>query len=98
MENLLLKTSAESYGTLSEWREQLDEITRRILYLIAERQKIVRKIGEWKKINHLPVVDLDREAKHLGSLLELAAELGIDTIEVSTIICALLRLSREAQK
>lgn len=46
---------------LAQLREQIDQIDDRILELLAERIRVVLRIGELKRRAGIPVYDADRE-------------------------------------
>ncbi|MFA6016908.1 MAG: chorismate mutase [Patescibacteria group bacterium] len=52
---------------LESFRKQIDEIDESTVNLLAERMKVVRKIGQLKKKNNLPVLDKSRWQKIIKS-------------------------------
>ncbi len=46
---------------LDDYRKQIDEIDQKMMHLFKDRMLVSQKIGEFKKINKLPVLDLNRE-------------------------------------
>ena len=51
-------------------REQLDQIDRKLMELLAERMDTARQIGRWKMERGLPVLDAAREEQVLERGLE----------------------------
>ena len=49
-------------------RQQIDGIDEEICSLIQKRKKVSQKIGDYKKLNHLPIKDIRRERKHIQNL------------------------------
>ncbi|MFH1030187.1 MAG: chorismate mutase [bacterium] len=46
---------------LEELRNKIDEVDKEIFLLLKKRFEIVKKVGEYKKANNLPIRDLKRE-------------------------------------
>lgn len=59
---------------MDELRIQIDAADRELLAALAKRTAIARKIGEYKKINGLPVLDKSREDAKMESLKNQAAD------------------------
>ena len=57
---------------IGELRREIDEIDSELVRLYAERMKTVRKIGEYKQENGLPVTDPERERELLNRVGEAA--------------------------
>jgi chorismate mutase/prephenate dehydrogenase len=62
---------------LRELRDEIDEIDREIVELLAKRLRLVMKVGEFKRAHDLAIYDPDRErdllarvAKHAPAPLE----------------------------
>lgn len=56
---------------LNELRVEIDEIDNEILKLFSKRMEIVKKIGEYKIENNLPILNTEREKKILGKCAKL---------------------------
>lgn len=52
---------------IKDLRAQIDEIDESIVTLLAKRMKIVKKIGQLKKKNRIPVLDKSRFKKVMES-------------------------------
>lgn len=52
---------------LEDLRKQIDEIDGRIVNLLAKRMMVVKKVGQLKKKNNIPVFDKSRWEKVIGS-------------------------------
>ncbi len=48
---------------MEELREKIDSCDKVIVAALIERFKAVKKIGEYKKQNNLPIIDKEREKK-----------------------------------
>ena len=46
---------------IDDYRNRIDEIDREITKLFEERMDTVIKIGEYKRVNNLPIFNRDRE-------------------------------------
>ena len=57
---------------LDDLRKEIDLIDNEIVNLIAKRIKVVKKVGQFKKDNNIPVVDNLRFEKVLNKVGELA--------------------------
>ena len=65
--------------TLQELREQIDIIDQQVIALLAERFRVTKKVGVFKRDNNLPPVDLSREAVQFERIRNLANQAGLDT-------------------
>ena len=63
---------------LNEIRESIDEVDKEIVDIIAKRQDLVEKIGEFKKEQDLNTFQVNRWNEVLKSRLEWASEKGLD--------------------
>lgn len=62
---------------LVRWRDQIDEIDRQMVGLLAKRFKITSEVGKWKAENEVPPVDPDRECRQVARFQTLASETGL---------------------
>ncbi|MDD6302827.1 MAG: chorismate mutase [Bacillales bacterium] len=46
---------------LVELRNQIDQIDEKMADLFAQRMRIVKQVGEFKKTNNMPILDKERE-------------------------------------
>jgi len=63
---------------LELYRNQIDEIDKKILKLIAERFEVVKKVWKYKKENSMPALQKNRWNQVLDNRLELARKLSLD--------------------
>jgi len=82
-------------ATLEALRAEIDECDRQIIRLLARRLDAVRKIGQYKAINKLPVFDKAREAKLLADRKRQAAATANYSVE--KLFEFLLEESRQIQ-
>ena len=63
---------------LSEYRSSIDNIDAALVHLLAERFKITKAVGRYKKEAQLAPADPGREELQLARLRTLAEESGLD--------------------
>lgn len=61
-------------------RASIDNIDAAITYLLAERFRCTRRVGELKAQGGLPPADLEREAQQIARLEEIAKGAGLDPV------------------
>ena len=64
--------------TLESFRGSIDNIDAAIIHLLAERFKITRRVGEYKRVHDLPPADPERETQQIAHLRALAQEADLD--------------------
>ncbi|MCG8371680.1 MAG: prephenate dehydrogenase/arogenate dehydrogenase family protein [Proteobacteria bacterium] len=83
---------------LYELRRNLSDIDRRLVELIAERQKIVGAIGRSKRATGTGTRDYQREKDVLDMGRAQAVELGVDPDLIENLLQLLIRTSLESQE
>ncbi len=83
---------------LTSLRETIDLIDNNILLLLAERQAIVRQIGDIKKKRGQKVFDRKREGQVLKKQLPVAEDLGLDRAFSEDLFRAIFALARTTQR
>lgn len=63
---------------LSRYRQSIDNIDAALVYMLAERFKVTKAVGELKATIDLPPADPDREARQVERLRELARDADLD--------------------
>ncbi|WP_255938161.1 chorismate mutase [Kordiimonas sp. SCSIO 12610] len=63
---------------LQEYRESIDNIDAALVFMLAERFKITKKVGFYKKEHDLPPADPSREEKQIARLRDLAKSANLD--------------------
>lgn len=53
---------------LNDLRKSIDEIDRELINLLEKRMNIAKEVGEYKKINDIPILNINRELDVLKSL------------------------------
>lgn len=84
--------------SLDELRKKLSDVDRRIVELIAERQRIVGEIGRDKLSSGAATRDYAREKDVLDMARVQAMELGVDPELAEAILAALIRSSLASQE
>lgn len=84
---------------LARAREEIEQIDRQIVELIARRVDIALKVGELKREAGLPTLDHAREAAVIRRAVSWARKAGIEfEDEIRQIFWQLIGLSRRSQK
>ncbi len=63
---------------LAEYRSSIDNIDAALVHLLAERFKITKAVGRYKKGADLPPADPGREEMQIARLRSLAEQAGLD--------------------
>ena len=63
---------------LLSYRESIDNIDAALVYMLAERFKITKRVGEYKAKYGLPPADKNRESQQISRLRSLALEANLD--------------------
>ncbi len=64
--------------TLRRYRESIDNIDAALVFMLAERFKITKAVGEYKATAALPPADPDRESRQVSRLRRLAIDANLD--------------------
>jgi chorismate mutase len=59
-------------------RQQIDDVDRRLVALLAERARLVEGVVRYKRAHHMAVVDRGREDEMLDRIALLAKDEGVD--------------------
>ncbi len=65
-------------ATLQGYRESIDNIDAALVFLLAERFKVTKKVGAYKASAALPPADPAREAAQIARLRNLAEQAHLD--------------------
>lgn len=63
---------------LAEYRRSIDNIDAALVFLLAERFKVTKKVGAFKASNDLPPADPSREEQQIARLRSLARDADLD--------------------
>ncbi|MEM5869965.1 MAG: chorismate mutase [Candidatus Aenigmatarchaeota archaeon] len=78
-------------------RKKIDRINEKIIYLIAERNKLVKEIGLAKKKLGMKVVDRKREKEVLENSRKIAEKMKVDPKIAEKIMKILIEYARKIQ-
>lgn len=94
---LLVKHGQNRYtcnmDELQTYRNEVDEIDKKILSLLAKRNILVKKIAIGKRKQHLPIIDKQREEGKIAEILKEAKKQGIEKEFVQTVWDAIFKAS-----
>ncbi|MBL4639429.1 MAG: chorismate mutase [Kordiimonadaceae bacterium] len=63
---------------LLQYRESIDNIDAALVFMLAERFKVTKAVGYYKKEHDLPPADPSREVEQVARLRELARSANLD--------------------
>lgn len=78
---------------LAQLRDQIDEVDKSLLALLAQRMQLVAEVGEVKSQHGLPIYAPDRETAMLASRRKEAQEMGIPPDLIEDILRRVMRES-----
>lgn len=84
---------------IKELRQQIDKLDETLIRTLAERMKLIPQVAEYKKLNHLPQMQAEREKEIIFTRRKLAENLNLnpDLVEklVKEIILDAHRIEKE---
>ena len=83
--------------TIFQLRDEVDAIDSKILDLLSERMKLIKKIAKQKKKTNLLILDKKREEEVNKSWLSKAESLELETRTVQSILEEVLKMSKDLQ-
>ncbi|GAL24113.1 chorismate mutase I [Vibrio variabilis] len=83
---------------LNALRDQIDDVDKQMLELLAKRLSLVEQVGEVKSRHGLPIYAPDREAAMLASRREEAAKKGVPPQLIEDILRRTMRESYASEK
>ena len=94
---LVVRETSLMTETLTELRRQIDGIDNQLLDLLAERMRISREIGAYKKEQNMPVLQAQRYDEILQKRMSQAEVLGINPEFVKNVLQAIHEESVQQQ-
>lgn len=82
---------------LRELRDEIDTIDRNIVELLAQRLRLVMRVGEYKRANGLAIYDAERERDLLARVAN-AAPSPLEPAMAQRIFQCVIQESRELEK
>ncbi len=76
-----------------ELRKKIDEIDKKIVYLLKDRMTLCKRIGAVKRENGIAVRDLQREDQVYLNVMAAALEVGLDPQKVENVFKGIIALS-----
>ena len=70
--------ATDETGTLEAMRASIDNIDAALVYILAERFRLTKKVGIYKAENDLPPADPAREERQVDRLRQLARDADLD--------------------
>ncbi len=70
--------SEPSSSPLEEFRKSIDNLDATLIYVLAERFRLTKRVGEFKRDQGLPSSDKGREARQIARLKALAEDADLD--------------------
>lgn len=71
-------TETDPIRELERLRASIDNIDASLVYMLAERFRRTKQVGELKAKHHMPPADLEREARQIARLRHLAEDAQLD--------------------
>ena len=88
---LVIRDSTQTTENLSELRHQIDDVDEHLLELLAQRMRVSREIGVYKKEHNMPILQSPR----YNEILEKRSSMGV-TMDLNTdFVKEMLRLIHE---
>jgi len=88
---------APEAGELEAIRSEIGRVDEAIVFLIDERLRLARRVGELKRTAGMGVLDPSREAAVVRRAGELARQRGLDDEAVRDLFWRLIEMARSAQ-
>ncbi len=89
LEGLVIRETTQTTETLSELRRHIDKIDQELLDLLAQRMRISREIGQYKKENNMPILQTQRYDEILNKRIAQAIELEMSGEFMKTVLQAI---------
>lgn len=67
-----------SSSPLEEFRKSIDNLDATLIYVLAERFRLTKRVGEFKRDQGLPSSDTGREARQIARMKALAEDADLD--------------------
>ncbi len=90
--------SIASADDLDNYRQQINQLDQELVKVIADREQLSLKVGEYKKARNMPVYAPEREAKLKEKHTQMAEEAGVSPDLINNIFEQIMANSRALQK
>lgn len=88
----------EALAELASCRDEIEQIDRQIISLLARRITLGRRTGELKRLAGLPILDPTREAAVIRRVTGEARDAGLPPEPVREVFWQIVGMSRRAQE
>jgi monofunctional chorismate mutase len=82
---------------LKRLREEIDDTDEKIVRLLERRMELSRKVGEYKEMNGLPILDATRENQVIKSRIDMLSDPSFEEA-VTEVFKLVMRYSRKYQE
>jgi chorismate mutase len=86
---LVIRDTKQTTESLTELRQQIDEIDNELLTILAKRMRISKEIGQYKKEHNMPVLQTGRYDEILEKRVSNAEQLGMGSDFMKTVLEAI---------
>ena len=97
LSSIVVRNTSLITETLSRLRQRIDNLDNDLISLLAERMRVSREIGHYKKENNMPVLQTHRYDEILTKRMEQAAKMGMSTHFMKSILEAIHEESVQQQ-
>ncbi|TVQ36363.1 MAG: chorismate mutase [Spirochaetaceae bacterium] len=73
-----MSTAEDHHPELLQYRRSIDNIDAALVFMLAERFRITKQVGYYKREHNLPPGDPQREERQIARLRKLAGTAGLD--------------------
>ena len=82
---------------IEELRKQIDTTDEKLLQLLAVRLRLAAEIGQAKRADGRPIINLEREAEVIAHVTNVARQAGLDQASAEAFMRLIIKLSRGMQ-
>lgn len=83
---------------LSEIRDKLDELDRKLVGIVAQRQRLIPEVAEYKKKNNIERYQPEREKEIIKSKRNLAENENVDPDLIEGLFKRIIKNSHKIEK
>jgi len=84
--------------SIAKFRKEIEQINSKILRLLAKRNNISKKIGEYKKKNKMKIIDRKKEKEIFIKIKSQSKQLGLNGKFTKDIFKRIIKESKSLQK
>lgn len=88
----------QALAELASCRDEIEQIDRQIIELLARRLTLGRRTGELKRLAGLPILDPTREAAVIRRVTGEARDVGLPPEPIREVFWQIVGMSRRAQE